>query len=244
VRADAARAALAAITSAVQAARRGELDAVVTAPICKEGFARAGFPWPGHTELLRELTGARRVGMMLLGGPLRVALATRHVPLRDVPDALTAGALREAIELADGGARWLGLRGARIAVCGLNPHAGDGGALGAEERTRIAPAIRAAVRRGVRAAGPIPGDVAFYQAARGDYAVVVAMYHDQGLAPLKLVGFETGVNLTLGLPILRTSPDHGVAYDLAGRDRADPRSTRAALDLALRLAGRANPWRQ
>lgn len=240
----ASRVAVAALRAAVAAAMEGRLSAVVTAPICKEGLARAGLDAPGHTELLAEWTGARRFAMLLMGGPLRVALVTRHLPLRRVAEAVTRAAVREAIEISAEALPWLGCPRARIAVCGLNPHAGDGGALGDEEITALKPEIRAARRRGLAVEGPIPADVVFHRAVRGEFDLVVAMYHDQGLAPLKTIAFETGVNVTLGLPIVRVSPDHGTAFDIAGRGVADPRSFEAALRCAAALARRRNPWRK
>ena len=242
VRADAARAAYAYILSAAAAALNGRLDAIVTAPITKEAFMRAGIREPGHTELLARLTGTRRYAMMLFGDKIRVVLATRHLPLRKVADALTADAVVEAVEMLARALPWMGFRRARIGVCGLNPHAGDGGALGDEEQTVIAPALARCRRRGWNVAGPIPADAIFHQHLAGTYDAVVAMYHDQGLGPMKMLSFATGVNLTLGLPIVRTSPDHGTAFDLAGTGRADPSSTCAALDWAARLAARKNPW--
>lgn len=243
-RADAGRAAAAWIEAAVRAALRGDLDAIVTAPINKEGLALAGIDYPGHTEMIAALTHTRRYAMMLVGGPLRVVLATRHVALKEVSRALTRCAVIEAVEMAAGAVRWFGLKTQTVGVCALNPHAGDGGVLGREERDVIAPALAALRRRGVRARGPIPGDVIFHQALRGAYGAVVAMYHDQGLAPLKMIAFETGVNLTLGLPIVRTSPDHGTAYDIAGKGVADIGSMSAAIRTAMMLAQRPNPWRR
>ncbi len=242
ISAAAARAAAAWIYFGVRGCQTGFLDALVTAPICKEGFARAGLPFPGHTELLARLTGTRRFAMMLFGGPLRVVLATRHLPLVQVPGALRQDELTETIRLTGEGLAWMGLRRRRIAVCGLNPHAGDGGLLGDEETRIIAPAIRAARRPGVQLSGPVPGDTVFHQAFHGHYEAIVAMYHDQGLGPLKMLAFDTGVNLTLGLPIVRTSPDHGTALNIAGQDRANPASMVAALEWAIRLARRPNPW--
>ena len=242
VRADAARAAYAAILAATAAAQNRQLAAIVTAPISKEAFQRAGIREPGHTELLARLTGTRRFGMMLFGDKIRVVLATRHLPLRRVADALTAEEIISAVELLTRALPWLGFPRARIGVCGLNPHAGDGGALGTEEREIIAPAIARCRRRGWQVRGPIPADVIFHQHLAGQFDAVVAMYHDQGLAPLKMLSFENGVNLTLGLPIIRTSPDHGTAFDVAGKGRANPASTRAALDWAAKLAARPNPW--
>jgi 4-hydroxythreonine-4-phosphate dehydrogenase len=167
---------------------------------------------------------------------LRVILATTHLPLREVADALTTGKVALAIELASLACRQLGLSRARIGVCGLNPHAGEGGLLGTEESTVIAPAVAGARAQGLDASGPHAADTLFHHAYRGDYDVVVAMYHDQGLAPLKMIGFDRGVNWTVGLPFVRTSPDHGTAYDIAGRGVANPSSTRAAIRLAVQLA--------
>jgi 4-hydroxythreonine-4-phosphate dehydrogenase len=240
--ADAARAAYAYILAAAAAAQDGRLAAIVTAPINKDAFARAGLRVPGHTELLARLAGVPRVAMMLFGDQLRVVLATRHLPLRKVARALTADAIVDAVGMLALALPWMGFRRARIGVCGLNPHAGDGGALGTEEQTIIAPALARCRRRGWDVSGPVPADAIFHQHLAGKYDAVVAMYHDQGLAPMKMLSFDTGVNLTLGLPYVRTSPDHGTAFDLAGRGTANPASTRAALDWAARLAARPNPW--
>ena len=240
--ADAARAAAAWILFAARGCQAGLFDALVTAPISKEGFQCAGLRFPGHTEMLAALTGVPRFAMLLMGGRLRVVLATRHLPLARVPAALTKPAIVEAIRLTDEGLRWLGVRRRRIAVCGLNPHAGDGGLLGREEVEGIAPAIHAARQAGLTLIGPVSADVVFYQALHGQYDAIVAMYHDQGLGPLKMLAFDSGVNLTLGLPIIRTSPDHGTAYDIAGQDCANPASMVAALQWAIRLARRKNPW--
>ena len=242
ITADASRAAHAWIIGAVDACLAGRLDALVTAPITKEGFAKAGLTFPGHTELLAERTRTKRFAMMLFGERLRVVLATRHVPLREVADALTPAALRDAVTLAHEALAWLGLRRRRLAVCGLNPHAGDGGRLGREEIEWMRRVLRGLRRRGLDLAGPVPADTVFHQALRGDFDAVVAMYHDQGLAPLKMIAFEDGVNLTLGLPILRTSPDHGTAFGIAGRGMANPSSMAAAVRTAIALAGKPNPW--
>ena len=243
VRKDAAVAAYGYILAATSAALNGRADAVVTAPINKEGFQAAGIPAPGHTELLAKLTGAKRYAMMLFGKRIRVVLATRHLPLRKVADALTREAVEEAIDMLAAGLAWMGWKAPRIGVCGLNPHAGDGGALGDEERRVVAPAVAACRKRGVRAEGPIAADAIFHRHLRGDFEGVVAMYHDQGLGPMKMDSFEDGVNLTLGLPIVRTSPDHGTAYDLAGKGAADAGSMVSALRWARKLAARRNPWR-
>jgi 4-hydroxythreonine-4-phosphate dehydrogenase len=217
------------------------LDALVTAPVNKEAILRAGHAFIGQTEFLSNLAGTERTAMMLLGEDgngrwLRVALATTHLPLRAVPDKLEQSKIEMVIELAARACNDLGLGRARIAVCGLNPHAGEGGLLGDEESRVIAPAVRAAQSRGLHVVGPLAADTLFYQAYRGDYDAVVAMYHDQGLVPLKMIGFESGVNWTLGLPFIRTSPDHGTAYDIAGRGVANPASLRAAIHLAKKLA--------
>jgi 4-hydroxythreonine-4-phosphate dehydrogenase len=215
---------------------------MVTAPISKEGLHRAGIQFSGHTERIAFRAGVTRFGMLLSGGPLNVVLATRHIALREVSSALTIGVVSEAIELASEALSWLGIPEGVIGVCGLNPHAGEGGALGDEERKVILPAIEAAQRRGGKVHGPLSGDSAFYRASKGEFNLVVAMYHDQGLGPLKLVGFETGVNLTLGLPFVRTSPDHGTAFDLANRGLASPASLLEAVRWAAVLARRPCPW--
>ncbi len=237
------KAAAAWIRAGVQACLHGELDGLVTAPISKAGFHRAGIQVPGHTEMLADLCGTRRFAMMLFGGPLRVVLATRHIPLAEVPRRLTPAVLTETIQLTAEALPWLGARRARVAVCGLNPHAGENGDLGREDLEVIAPVVRRLARKGLQVDGPLPGDTVFHQAAAGDYDAVVAMYHDQGLAPLKLIAFDSGVNLTLGLPLVRTSPDHGTAFTLAGRNQARPASMVEAVRWAIRLAGRRNPWK-
>jgi 4-hydroxythreonine-4-phosphate dehydrogenase len=213
-------------------------DAIVTAPICKEAWSLAGFKWPGHTELLAHRTKAKQQAMAFTSPRLRVVLATAHVPLMEVRNVLTIGRVHEAIELGHDLCRDLGIERPRIAVCGLNPHAGENGILGDEDGRVIAPAVDVAVRHGIRASGPHPADTVFIAAASGEYDLVVAMYHDQGLIPVKLLGWDKAVNVTLGLPIVRTSPDHGTAFGIAGRNAADPGSMRAAVELALELAAR------
>ena len=241
--AKAGRTAAAAVRAVAADCLAGRLDAMVTAPLSKEALHLGGEQVPGHTELLAELCGTKRFAMMLFGGPLRVVLATRHLPIARVPDALTPALLRDQIELTAEALPWLGARRARVAVCGLNPHAGEGGDIGREEIDVIAPVIRRLQRRGFDIAGPLPGDTVFHEAAKGAYDAVVAMYHDQGLAPLKLIAFDSGVNVTLGLPLARTSPDHGTAFNIAGRGVARPDSMIEALRWAIRLGGRPNPWR-
>ncbi|MEA2069269.1 MAG: 4-hydroxythreonine-4-phosphate dehydrogenase PdxA, partial [Verrucomicrobiota bacterium] len=211
IRVDASRLAEQAIRRAVEGCLSGELDAMVTAPICKEGFHKAGINVPGHTEYLAELTNTKNFGMMLMGGGLRVMLVTRHIPISGVPAALTKKNIREHIELTGQALELFGIKNGKIGVCGLNPHAGDGGVLGREEIELINPAIRAARKKGFNVSDAVPADTIFYEARRGDYDAVVAMYHDQGLGPLKMIGFDEGINVTLGLPIIRTSPDHGTA---------------------------------
>ena len=215
---------------------KGEFAALATAPITKELLQRAGYPFVGQTELLAHLSHTKRFAMMLAGGPLRVALVTTHAPLRDIPKLIRTRKIVEVIELSDEICRRLGIRRPRIAVAGLNPHAGEGGLLGDEEQRVIAPAVQRAARRGIAVSGPRSADTLFYRAAHGQFDAVVAMYHDQGLAPLKLIAFDDGVNLTLGLPFVRTSPDHGTAPDIAGKGIARPSGMIAAINMAARLA--------
>ncbi len=239
------RAQLAYLTAATDAALAGEVAALVTAPISKEWIARAGFTFPGHTEYLAARAGVREFAMMLAGPALRVTVATTHVPLREVPRLLTAEGIASTIWLtAEGLARCFGIAAPRVAVAGLNPHAGEAGRFGDEEERLVRPAIEIARARiaaaGLAAtvSGPLVPDSVFRQAAGGAYDAVVALYHDQGLIPLKLLHFDDGVNLTLGLPFVRTSPDHGTAYDIAGTGRARPQSFLAALDLAGKMSKR------
>lgn len=237
----AARAAVAWLKDAAERCLRHELNAMVTAPVSKENIIRAGHAFVGQTEFLSQLAGTERTIMMLLGHDerdrwLRVALATTHIPLKMVSTQLTREKIELAIGLAANACHDLRLPRARVAVCGLNPHAGEGGEFGDEERTTVGPAILASQRRQIDVVGPLSADTLFYHAYRGDYDAVVAMYHDQGLCPLKLIGFETGVNWTLGLPFIRTSPDHGTAYNIAGQGIASPSSMISAIRLAKQLA--------
>ncbi len=237
----AARAALAWLADGAQKCLRQEVDALVTAPLNKHAVISAGQPFIGQTEFLSEMAGTQRTAMMLLGQDdrqrwLRVALATTHVPIKLLAAQLRHDKVELAIELAAAACRDLGLPRRRIGVCGLNPHAGESGEFGDEEIRIIKPAVDTAKKRGIDVTGPLPADTLFYRAYRGDYEAVVAMYHDQGLAPLKMVAFDTGVNWTLGLPFVRTSPDHGTAYDIAGQGKANPSSMRAAIRLARQLA--------
>lgn len=217
----------------------GRADAVVTCPITKGGLKLAGVAHPGHTEYLAELCGGAQVVMMLAGERLRVALATIHVGLRRALELLSPAVIEKTIRTTDVFFRkYMGTATPRIAVAGLNPHAGEGGLFGDEETKVIAPAIASCRGSGIAATGPYPPDTVFYRAWRGEFDVVVAMTHDQGLIPLKLVHFEDGVNVTMGLPIVRTSVDHGTAYDIAGRGVADPGSMVEAITLAARLAAK------
>ncbi|MFM8550885.1 MAG: 4-hydroxythreonine-4-phosphate dehydrogenase PdxA [Nitrospiraceae bacterium] len=225
------------IATAVKLALSGAVDAIVTGPINKEAINKAGFNYPGHTELLADLTHSDEVGMMILGGPLKIMFVTTHVALRDLPDQLTSARVGKAIRLAHRALRdYFGIARPRIGVAALNPHAGEGGLFGDEERRVILPASRRARAIGIQASDPLPADTLFGKAVRGAYDGIVAMYHDQGLIPLKLVAFGTCVNLTVGLPIIRTSVDHGTAFDIAGKGLADPGSLIEAVKLAARLA--------
>ena len=237
----AAKAGLAWLRDGAERCLRHELDALVTAPVNKQSILHTGQPFIGQTEFLSQLAGTDHTAMMLLGQDdrgrwLRVVLATTHVPIRLVAEQLTRAKVELAIELAGQACTELCLLKARIAVCGLNPHAGEGGELGREEITVIEPAVHAMRRRGLDVSGPFAADALFHRVYGGEFDVVVAMYHDQGLVPLKMVGFETGVNWTLGLPFIRTSPDHGTAYNIAGQGIANPSSMGEAIRLALQLA--------
>ena len=241
IRVSASRAAVRWIETAVDGCLAGNFDGMVTAPICKEGLLKAGLDMPGHTEFIAERCGVTRFGMMLMGGPLRVFLVTRHVPLADVEAHLDEHSVTMACQLTHEALGWLQSKNDKIAVCGLNPHAGDGGAIGSAEMEWITPLLKK-LSKTCPLTGPVPADTVFHYARRGDFGAVVAMYHDQGLAPLKMLAFDSGINLTLGLPIIRTSPDHGTAFDLAGKGQASPRSMLEALKLAAKLARRSNPW--
>ena len=236
--AEAGRAAVAAIERALDLVRSGKADALVTAPINKEALRLAGYPWPGHTELLADLTGAEDVRMLLTSGRLRVVHVTTHRSLRSAIEAVTEGRVRKTIELAHAAGRRLGFEEPRLGVAGLNPHAGEGGLFGDEEGREISPAVEAARRDGVDVSGPWPADTLFWRAANGEFDLVVAMYHDQGHVPVKLAGFDEGVNVTLGLPILRTSVDHGTAFDIAGRGVARWQSMAAAIRVAAEMVAR------
>ena len=233
------RSAYEAVVAATGDAVAGRIDGLATAPINKAAWAMAGLPWRGHTELLAELTGARRVAMMFHAERLRVVLATTHVPLAEVPRRLTRERIEAVVGLAHDELPRFGCARPRLAVAGLNPHAGEGGLLGEEDDRVLRPAVEACRARGIAVAGPEPADTLFVRALRGAFDAVIACYHDQGLIPVKLVAFGQAVNVTLGLPIVRTSVDHGTAYDIAGRGVADPSSMIAAVRLAATLAAPA-----
>ncbi len=221
------------IKSAVDLLQTGRLDAMATCPISKKGLQQAGFPYPGHTEMLADLTDTGKFTMMMAGATLKVTLATIHCPLAEVPARLTRAGLQELIGITSQALRSdFGLARPRLAVAGLNPHSGEEGLFGREEETVIRPAIREARAAGIEVRGPIPPDTVFVQAAAGHFDAVVCMYHDQGLIPFKLLHFKDGVNVTLGLPIVRTSVDHGTAYDIAGKGLADAASLQAAVEMA------------
>jgi 4-hydroxythreonine-4-phosphate dehydrogenase len=233
---DAGRAAYDSIVRAVDDAMARRVDGIATAPVNKEAFRLAGLPWAGHTDLLAHLTGAPHVAMMFDSPKLRVVLATVHIPLAEVPRALTQSSLERTIDLTARELPRFGVAVPRIAVAGLNPHAGEHGLFGTEDAAVIEPAVAACRARGVNVRGPLSGDTVFVRAHRGEFDVVIACYHDQGLIPIKLLAFGQAVNVTLGLPIVRTSVDHGTAFDIAGRGAANPESMVAAVLLAANLA--------
>jgi 4-hydroxythreonine-4-phosphate dehydrogenase len=231
------RAAYEAIRAAVRDARAHMIHGIATAPVSKLAFAQAGLRWKGHTELLAHLTDTDRVAMMFWSEPLKVVLATVHVPLSEVPGLLTPELLAGIIDLTARELPRFGIATPRLALCGLNPHAGEQGLLGEEDEQVLRPAVAAARGRGIVIDGPFPADTIFVRASRGEFDAVIACYHDQGLIPVKLLAFGRAVNVTLGLPIVRTSVDHGTAFDIAGKGIADPSSMIEAVLLASRLAG-------
>ncbi len=235
VSAAAGRAAVEYVMRACDLAMTGEVDAMVTAPLNKEAMHLAGFRYAGHTELLTERTGASRVTMLLVGPTLRVVHVSTHVSLQEAIRRVTRERVEEVIGLAHRSCLALGIEAPRIAVAGLNPHAGEGGLFGDEEAREIAPAIEAARSRGMNVSGPLPPDTVFLRAVKGEFDIVVAMYHDQGHIPMKLLAFDSGVNVSIGLPIIRTSVDHGTAFDIAGTGQAREDSLLAAIDVAVQM---------
>jgi 4-hydroxythreonine-4-phosphate dehydrogenase len=236
ISADAGRAAVDYVFAACDLALAGAVDAVVTAPLNKEAMRLGGYAYPGHTELLTERTGAQRVSMLLVGEQLRVVHVSTHVSLQEAIRRVTPARVREVIDLAARSCRALGIAHPRIAVAGLNPHAGENGLFGDEEPTRIQPAIDAARADGLAVSDPMPPDTVFLRAVKGEYDIVVAMYHDQGHIPMKLLAFDSGVNVSMGLPIIRTSVDHGTAFDIAGTGKASAESMVAAMRVAVQMA--------
>jgi 4-hydroxythreonine-4-phosphate dehydrogenase len=234
--AEGGRAAAQAVLRAVEDAKAGRVQALVTAPLNKESLHAAGYPWPGHTEMLAEAAGTPDVAMMFVGGGLRVALLTIHRALRTVPDAVTADEVRRVVRLVHRELPRFGAPRRRIAVCGLNPHAGESGLFGTEEREVLGPALDELRREGLDVSGPFPADSLFVRASRGEFDAVVAAYHDQGLIPVKLLAFGHAVNVTLGLPFVRTSVDHGTGFDIVEKGVADARSLVEAMKVAVALA--------
>lgn len=245
--ADGGRFAYKAVEHGVRLAQAGRVDGIVTAPLNKEALNKSGYHYPGHTEMLAELTGVKGSVMMLAHGNMRVSHVSTHIALQDVPKRLTPERLRYVIDLTDKALRGLGLKQPKIAVAALNPHAGEGGLFGRQDIDVSQPTIAAAVADGLDIVGPVPGDTVFVKLRAGQYDAVVAMYHDQGHIPVKLLGFEvdpatgrwqalSGVNITLGLPIIRTSVDHGTAFDIAGKGIANECSLVEAIEYAERLA--------
>ena len=227
------------VEAGIQLALNKVIQGLATAPISKAMWHAAGRDYPGHTELLADLTKTQDVRMMLAGSRLRVILVTTHIPFAQVPDALSVERIKTTITLAAKHlAQFHGLAQARLAMAGLNPHAGEGGAFGDEEERIITPAIEQAQGQGIQVDGPFPADSVFVRAVNGEFDGVICLYHDQGLIPLKLLSWTDGVNVTIGLPIVRTSPDHGTAFDIAGQGKADPHSMQAAIRLAAQMAGR------
>jgi len=226
------RACVSYIKNAVDLALHKSVDGIVTAPISKEALKMAGFKWPGHTEMLADFTKTKDYAMMFIGGPLRIILTTIHTALKNVPDSITPQKIAKTIRFAKKACDMLKINNPRIAVAGLNPHAGEAGKFGDEEIKKIIPAIQKARKEGIRVSGPYPPDIVFHKACKGELDIVVCMYHDQGLIPLKMIAFDKGVNITLGLPFIRTSPDHGTAYDIAWKGISNPSSMIEAIKLA------------
>jgi 4-hydroxythreonine-4-phosphate dehydrogenase len=223
------------IKKAVSLALSKEVKAIVTAPISKESLQMAGHMWPGHTEMLAELTDTKDFAMMFVSDRLKVILCTIHMALKDVPKKISEKRIYRTIKHAVIGARMLGIKNPRIAVSGLNPHAGETGIMGKEESESIMPAVSRAREEGFDVSGPYPPDVVFYKTYNRDFDMVVCMYHDQGLIPFKMLAFDSGVNVTVGLPVIRTSPDHGTAFDIAWKNMASPSSIFEAIKLASKI---------
>ncbi|MGH7885127.1 MAG: 4-hydroxythreonine-4-phosphate dehydrogenase PdxA [Thermodesulfobacteriota bacterium] len=233
---DAGNASVKCIERAVKMALSKEIDAIVTAPISKESIHLAGSKYPGHTEMLQDLTFSENAVMLFEGGKFRVALMTIHAALSEVPKLITTEKVLNTIRICNSELKKkFGILDPKIVVCGLNPHAGEAGAFGREEIEHIIPAVKKAKGEGVDVEGPLPADTLFYNALEGKWDLVIAMYHDQGLIPFKMLSFDTGVNVTIGLPIIRTSPDHGTAFDIAWKGAANPQSMIEAVKVAVKL---------
>lgn len=233
------RASLSYILAATHMCLEKHADAMVTAPVCKQALRKAGCGYPGHTELIADLCNADKVVMMLTGGGLRVALVTTHAAIASLPQLVTRGEVCGSLLILHRELRAsYGIKQPRIAVLGLNPHAGEGGTIGKEEDLHIIPGMKEAARKGVKGIGPISADTAFHRMLAGEFDAILAMYHDQGLAPLKTIAFDSGVNVTLGLPIIRTSVDHGTAFDIAGKGMASERSLAEAIRSAIEISCR------
>ncbi|WP_298825281.1 4-hydroxythreonine-4-phosphate dehydrogenase PdxA [uncultured Planococcus sp.] len=225
------------LAKAIELANEGEIDAICTAPLNKEALQKGGHMYPGHTEILAELTGTKDYSMMLSAPNLKVIHVTTHVGIIDAINMITPERVLHVIQLAHNTLTKAGIQNPKIAVCGINPHAGENGLFGyGEEEEKVIPAIEKAVAEGINVQGPLPADTLFFRTVRGDFDIVVAMYHDQGHAPVKVLGLEAGVNITVGLPIIRTSVDHGTAFDIAGTGIADENSLIEALRQAVELA--------
>ncbi len=233
--AEGGRACVSYIKKAVELALNKEVYAIVTAPISKESLKMAGFKCPGHTEMLAELTSTKDYAMMFYSDNLKLILVTIHTALRNVPDLIKKEKVLKTITLAKKSCDMMGIENPRIAVAGLNPHAGEAGIFGDEEIKEIIPAVNEARTSGISVSGPYPADTLFHKAYNGEFDIIVCMYHDQGLIPLKMIAFDKAVNVTIGLPIIRTSPDHGTAYDIAWKGIANPSSMIEAIKLAIRL---------
>ena len=224
-------------SDAIAAAKDGIIDAIVTAPISKASWKKADAPWPGHTEMFAKKCKAPRKAMMFVAGPLKVALATIHLGLFEVRNKFTIGCVFEPIDLLNDALKeFFAIDNPRLGVAALNPHAGENGQFGDEEQRIIAPAILLAQEQNINCVGPIPADTLFARAVHGEFDAVVAMYHDQGMIPVKLLDFEHAVNITIGIPIVRTSPAHGTAFDIAGRNMANPSSMKSAILMAIQMA--------
>ncbi len=223
------------IKKAVELVLEKVVDAIVTSPISKESWKMAGFKWQGHTEMLAELTHTKEYAMMFVSDRMNIILVTIHTPLKKIPSLIKKDRILKTIRLSKKACYMLGIEKPRIAVAGLNPHAGEGGLFGDEEIREIIPSIKKAQKEGIQVSGPYPPDTLFYKAYKGEFDMIICMYHDQGLIPLKMIAFNKGVNVTVGLPFIRTSPDHGTAYDIAWRGIADPSSMLEAIKLAATL---------